>query len=418
MTYSNNFMNSVRLPSGQVYDVLILDAQANQALVALRSLGKKGLCVAAMGSYGRNIPAFSSKWCKLALRAPAKEATSEYADYLIEFIKRNKVGVIFTSSDGTVTLLQRYRRVISRYSTIAIGCEKALAIAINKTKTLEAAGKLGIDTPKSYMVAKKEDIRDALNYLSLPVVVKPTESWTENKLGTKRVAPELATTEEEAYRLFSEATEYGGETIFQEYLSGRREAVSLLYWEGRFHAEFAQWAQRTQPPLGGSSVLRESIAMPKDVGKLAKALIKAIDLEGYSQVEFRRDAKGVPYLMEINPRLTMSVVLAFDAGCDFPYLLYLLLKGKKSISKISYKSGVWERYLAGDIINMAEALQQSGKPGIPPCAKVIYDFIMTFFRPMYYDCVDFHDMLPVVSATKDSVVRNIKKLFLYHKIKS
>lgn len=404
-------MTSVKLPSGKIYDALILDAQANQALIAIRSLGKRGLRVAAMGSIDRNIPAFLSKWCKIGIVSPAKEGTKEYADYLIAFIKQNKVGVIFTSSDGTLALLQRYRTKISRYSKIAIGSEKALTIAVNKIKTLEIAKRLGISTPKSYRVKRKEDIKKALRYLSLPVVVKPAESWTENKSGTKRVAPGLATTKEEAYKLFFESTEYGGETIFQEYLPGRREAVALLYKERRFYAEFAQWAQRTQPPLGGSSVLRETIPTPKDIGEQARALIRAIDLEGYSLVEFRRDAKGVPYLMEINPRLTMSVVLAYDAGCDFPYLLYLLLKGRKHIPAASYKYGVWERYLAGDIINMVEALRLGGKPGVPHYSRVIFDFIITFFRPMHYDCVDFRDIMPVLDATRDSIARNVKKIW-------
>ena len=411
LTYSNDVMTRMKFPSGQVYDALVLDAQANQALVAIRSLGEKGLRVAAMGSHGRNIPAFLSKWCKIGLVSPAKEGTKEYADYLIEFIKRNKTGVIFSSSDGTVALLQKYRNIISRYSTIAIGSEKALATAVNKIKTLEAAKKLGINSPKSYRVKSKEDLEDAFRFLSFPIVVKPAESWTENKSGTKRVAPGLATTKEEAYKLFLESTEYGGETIFQEYLPGRREAVALLYKEKKFYAEFAQWAQRTQPPLGGSSVLRETIPMPKDIGEQARALIRAIDLEGYSLVEFRRDAKGVPYLMEINPRLTMSVVLAYDAGCDFPYLLYLLLRGRKHIPAASYKYGVWERYLAGDIINMVEALRQGGKPGVPRSSRVIYDFITTFFRPMHYDCVDFRDILPVLDATRDSIARNVKKIW-------
>src|SRR5438477_503975 len=33
------------------------------------------------------------------------------------------------------------------------------------------------------------------------------------------------------------------------------------------YARFAQWAMRTYPPLGGASVLRQSIAVPPDVGR-------------------------------------------------------------------------------------------------------------------------------------------------------
>ena len=398
------------MPHGHRYDALILDAHTNQSLVTIRSLGKKGMSVASIGNPGRKAPAFSSKWCSLALISPAHEGTTEYAEFLLSFLKKNTVGVIFSSSDGTVSLLQKYRKEISKYSKIALAKPKALATAINKEKTLTVAKKLGIKTPKSIRVANASDIKKALQHLSFPIVIKPVESWTANKKGTKRVAPELVMNKKEALRLFKELTEFGGETIFQEYLTGRREAVGVVYGNKTFFAMFAQLAKRTQPPLGGTSVLRQSIELPQDIKQHTQDLIREIDLEGYSLVEFRRNAQGVPYLMEINPRLTISVVLSYDAGLDFPYILYLWAKGAKVIPSSSYKVGVWERYMAGDLIHLVEALQQHGRPHIPSPHKVITDFIITSLRPMYYDYFDLFDIFPMWSATKDSIIRNVKKL--------
>src|SRR5207247_3459127 len=104
-----------------------------------------------------------------------------------------------------------------------------------------------------------------------------------------------------------ELTSLGGSTIYQQFLSGRREAVSFMYCNGESYARFAQWAKLTQPPLGGTSVLQQSITVPEDIGEQAERLVREIDLEGYSEVEFRRDSIGKPYLMEINPRLSASV---------------------------------------------------------------------------------------------------------------
>ena len=50
--------------------------------------------------------------------------------------------------------------------------------------------------------------------------------------------------------------------------------------------------------------------MPSDSKAAAVSLIDAIDLEGYSHVEFRRDADGRPLLMEVNARLSGSIELA------------------------------------------------------------------------------------------------------------
>ncbi|MFL5628074.1 MAG: ATP-grasp domain-containing protein, partial [Ktedonobacteraceae bacterium] len=193
-------------------------------------------------------------------------------------------------------------------------------------------------------------------------------------------------------------TSLGGSTIFQQFLSGRREAISFLYANGEMYARFAQWAKRTEPPLGGISVLRQSIAVPEDIGDQAERLVREIGLEGYSEVEFRRDSYGKPYLMEINPRLSASVELAVRAGVDFPFLLYQWANGDPIDHVKGYRVGGWMRYLEGDIMTTVKALVQRGRPGVSPPAQAIFDFLISFFKPMGYDYLDWKDPLPAYIA--------------------
>ncbi|MBV9708077.1 MAG: ATP-grasp domain-containing protein [Chloroflexi bacterium] len=132
----------------------------------------------------------------------------------------------------------------------------------------------------------------------------------------------------------------------------------MLYAHGEFYARFAQWAKRTDPPLGGQSVLRQSIAVPDDIGSQAERLVREIELEGYSEIEFRRDSAGVPYLMEINPRLSASIEIAVRSGVNFPHLLYQWANGERIDKVMSYRLGNWMRYLTGDIMTTIAALQQ------------------------------------------------------------
>jgi predicted ATP-grasp superfamily ATP-dependent carboligase len=173
----------------------------------------------------------------------------------------------------------------------------------------------------------------------------------------------------------------------------------LLYAEGRVLARFAQWAKRTEPPLGGTSVVRQSIAMPADIGAQAERLVRAMELEGYSEVEFRRDDDGTPYLMEINPRLSASVEVAVRAGVDFPWLLYRWARGEQIDEVPGYRVGVWMRYLAGDIRTTVMALVQHGRLGIPAPSQVIRDFCADFFLPAAYDYLDWQDPLPACAAS-------------------
>src|SRR5207244_13648923 len=61
---------------------------------------------------------------------------------------------------------------------------------------------------------------------------------------------------------------------------------------------YACYAQRHMRIVGGESALRESIAVPPDIGGQAESLVREIDLEGCAEVEFRRDDAGNPYRSE------------------------------------------------------------------------------------------------------------------------
>ena len=146
-------------------------------------------------------------------------------------------------------------------------------------------------------------------------------------------------------------------------------------------------------------MVHQCIAVPPDIGPQAERLVREIGLEGYCQLEFRRDAAGNPCLMEINPRLNQTIENAIYAGVDFPYLLYQWASGDQINMVNNYLVGGWMRDLGGDLMSTIQALQQRGRPGVAPPAKAILDFCASFFMPMRYAYVDWKDPLPAVIAT-------------------
>jgi len=246
-------------------------------------------------------------------------------------------------------------------------------------------------------VKEVDEVEAALHEIGLPAVVKPVESWDEqHRTSMKSV---LVTTPDEARRAVEKLTRFGGATLFQQFLSGERESLGFLYANGKVYARFAQWTKRSTPPLGGTSVVHQSIAVPADIGPQAERLVCEIGLEGYCQLEFRRDDAGNPYLMEINPRLNLTIENAVNAGVDFPYLLYQWASGEQINEVKEYRVGGWMRDLSGDMMTTIQALQQRGRPGVTPPAKAILDFCASFFMPMRYVYVDWKDPLPAVIAT-------------------
>lgn len=380
-------------------DVLVLNARARQSLAAVRSLGKHGLCVSAMETPDSfAVPAFSSRWCRQKIVCPAYAKTKEHLLYLHQLLASNHARVVIPTSDSNVTLLRQYREQLEPRAGLAIAKEPALAIAVSKEQTLEVARQLKLRVPRGIVLEKESEVQAALKEIGLPAVVKPEKSWIEDGQQGIRVACQLVATPDEARRAVEELTYFGGKVLFQQFLTGRREAVSFLYANSQMYARFAQWARRTNPPLGGVSVLRQSISIPVDVGNQAERLVREIGLEGYSEVEFRRDSAGYPYLMEINPRLSASVELAVRSGVDFPSLLYQWANGD-AIDKVEdYRAGLWMRHLGGDIDTTIASLLQRGRPGVSSPARAISEFCAAFFFPTQYDYLDWQDPFPALKA--------------------
>ena len=379
-------------------DALVLDASLRQSLVTVRSLGRRGLGVAAAETHD-HAPAFASRWCQRGFVFPAKEGTDAYQGILEHWLERTGARVLIASNDATIALLRRHRARLEPRVCVALAPEPALTIAISKERTLAVARRLGLPVPREVVVRDSGDVTAALNDIGLPAVIKPSESWLWNGRDGARLSAQLAVTPTEARHAVEAVTRFGEAALVQQLLTGRREAVSFLYADGEVYARFAQWAKRTSPPLGGNSVLRQSIAVPPDIGCHAESLVREINLEGYSEVEFRRDAAGVPYLMEINPRLSASVEVAVRAGVDFPYLLYQWASGAAIERVAGYRIGSWMRHLGGDIDTTIAALRQRGRPGVTPPVQLLLDFALSFLRPMAYDYLNWKDPLPAVKAT-------------------
>lgn len=402
------------------YDALVLDAKLRQSLVTVRSLGKRGMRVAALEIAGareksHSVPTFASRWCQRAYNAPAYEHETEpFLTYLKQLLDHSGARVLITSSDGTLAVIREHREELERRVAIALAQDAALEIAIDKEQTLELAAQLGVGVPRGVVVKGVDEAPAAIREIGLPAVVKPIESWLWGEQQGVRLICKLVTTVEEARVAVEELTQHGGSVLFQQFLSGKREAVSFLYAKGEVYARFAQWAKRMQPPLGGTSVFRQSIAVPQDIGDQAERLVRAIDLEGYSEVEFRRDSEGKPYIMEINPRLSASVEVAVRAGVDFPYLLYQWASGERIDHIASYRVGGWMRYLEGDLLTTFQTISQRGRPGVTPPLQAFSEFFADSFIPTGYDYVDWKDPLPACVAAvefSERLRQRIGKIF-------
>src|SRR5437588_3337925 len=95
------------------YDALVLDARLRQSLMTVRSLGRRGLRVAALGTFA-GVPTFSSRWCQQAFVCSADEGANAYLAYLEQLLESTDAHVLITSSDATIALIRENSKRIER----------------------------------------------------------------------------------------------------------------------------------------------------------------------------------------------------------------------------------------------------------------------------------------------------------------
>jgi predicted ATP-grasp superfamily ATP-dependent carboligase len=398
-------------------DALLLDAGMKQTLTVARSLGRAGLGVSVAecaNDEPGSPPAFWSRWAQSSTFLPDfGEDPDLYAAHVLDMVKRHPVSVIFPASDQSIASLRPWRAQIERHARLALASEPALDIAVDKSQTLRLAGELGIPAPRTIAVDCPGDLAGALSEVGYPAVVKPETSWRRER-GGQRLIPREVLNHKEAAEAIEDLGLAGVAALVQELAVGRRETICMFRADGKISAEFAHAAMRTTPMLGGAFVLRESIAMPAELRSMALSLVDAIGLDGYSEVEFRRDGRGRPLLMEINARLSGSIEHAARSGVDFPLMVWQWSSGRPVERSRGYQCGVRLRWLTGDARWLVETIRRPGRPDSVPAGRALATFVAEFARRDYYDLFDLGDPLPAVAeigrVAEKAIARMANKL--------
>jgi predicted ATP-grasp superfamily ATP-dependent carboligase len=390
-------------------DVLLLDGQYRQALACMRVYAQQGLSVGVVAceSEAHLVPSSRSRWCSMSATVPDFDRDpSAYVDAVLSLAARTGAAMVLPAHDGSIEVVRRRREEFAATCALPLASDAALDIALSKERTLALASELGIEVPESVGVFEPADAIEAVNKTGLPAVLKPLNPWVVDAHGRgTRLVSELITTAEDASRRLEAMLEAGASAaLLQPWLPGRREAVSLFRADGRIWARFAQVSHREWPVLGGATVFCESIPLAPDITEASERLVEAMDLDGCSMVEFRRDREGRPVLMEVNARMGSSVGLAVRAGVDLPSLLYAWARGDRLRSTSGYRIGERMRWLVGDMWYLNTAFARQPGPDVPTPTRAVATVLRDLaVRPSRFDRSSVTDPLPMLAELNHAV---------------
>jgi predicted ATP-grasp superfamily ATP-dependent carboligase len=220
----------------------------------------------------------------------------------------------------------------------------------------------------------------------------------------KRAVRYAASPEDLVRLIRGEIQHEGDELLLQEHVTGFGAGVFGLYDRGQPTYFFAHRRIREKPPSGGVSVLCESVPLPADALQASRALLDGLGWHGVAMVEFKVDAAGQSWLIEVNARFWGSLQLAVDCGADFPAFLYELAAGRAPSVPQAYVVGQRLRNWLGDFDNLyARVRSETWTPRFIDKLSAIGEFLWPWPQRTRYEMLRVNDPMPALSALRQYV---------------
>ena len=297
--------------------ILLLDGNCRQILPVCESLSKNGYSVFTVSpkkfSYG-SVTRWSDK--TFILDDPSKDPNSFY-NQLLQLIRKVKVDLIIPLFDYSATILSKNKEELNKYSKVAVNDYDVFLKARDKSITMEICQRHNISSPKTYFSGINYIPENIINNIIYPVVIKPI--FGESSKGFN-----VINSKDELIDIFKTTSEKYGKCLIQEYIPQddiQYKCEMYIDRDNDLITSVVFSKNRWYPIEGGSSTFNLTVQRD-DIVDTCYRLLMAIGWKGYADIDLIQDPRdNTAKVMEINPRITGSVKLAFDAGVDFAKII-------------------------------------------------------------------------------------------------
>lgn len=363
--------------------VIVADAELRTSLAVIRSLSKYGLKVISISRGRTNGYLSKYSWKKFDLSSLSDES---YIDFILTVAEFEKVKAIFAHFEKT--LFQLYERASSKKNnfTLIMPPIEKLRFASEKQNILAVATDLGIPVPETICVRANDENIYSIVEERLPCFIKAT---TEIDLPPGPGSRYLLIKSSDDIKYLSEFIKKHKLLLIQQYIKGYGCGIAGIFHEGKVIAIGGHIRLRESFDSGGVSTYCRSY-IHKDALNYAVKLMDKLKWTGIAMIEFKVSLDGVPYLMEVNPRIWGTIPLYIASGIDIPVVAYELFVNKK-VDRYSnrFKEGIEMRFLIEDL--QAVRKQYSGLEKIREYFKIF----MSMYR-VREGTFEIKDPLPFV----------------------
>jgi len=294
--------------------VLMTDENYKHSLGIMRQLGRLGVQVSVVAS-SRNSLVCSSRYCHEIILSKAATIPS-YIEAALEAVRKKKYDLLMPVSFPMTLAVARNREKFIPHVNLQVAGATEIGFAANKTEIARLAQRVGVPTPKTFVLTDMKELESVSDRMKFPVVVKPQMESRKGVVAYAHDFAELRTICSE--RLAGMKSGIWETQILQEFIPGYGCGFFATYQKGECKRVFMHRRVREYPPNGGASTCAESFHDAR-LQEYGKRMLDALDWHGVAMVEFRRDSRDGDYkLIEVNPKFWGSLDLSLAAGADFP----------------------------------------------------------------------------------------------------
>jgi predicted ATP-grasp superfamily ATP-dependent carboligase len=279
-------------------------------------------------------PARASRFCRARLwEARPWDHEDKFRELLLEWAStQDEPPVLFYEGDADLVFVSRHRAKLGSGFRFVVADEDVVESLVDKARFHEFAATLGLPVPRSIVLSARSP-RLGIDDVRFPAIVKPARSagvvWraavAEDYVKAQRVSDA-----DQVSRLRDQMADEGASLIVQELVAGDEtqiESYHVYVDAGRsIVADFTGRKIRTLPRSFGTSTALCLTDAP-DVRELGRELTRRIGLVGVAKFDFKRDADGRLWLLEVNPRFNLWHHLGALGGVNLPALVYADLTG-------------------------------------------------------------------------------------------
>ena len=240
------------------------------------------------------------------------------------------VWALFPSADESAEFVARHHKRLARSLALTTPAWEVLRWAHDKRLTHQLAQRARVDYPLTLYPHSRHELEEA--ELHFPLILKPAVKKELNALTAAKAW--RADDRDSLLRRYDDAVELVDPEVLvvQELVHGGGDGqLSYAALADSGHVLYSLTARRTRQypaDFGRASTFVETDDYPQ-LEEPSRRLIEASRFSGLIEIEYKVDAPtGRLLLLDINPRVWGWHSLCARAGVDFPWLLWLALRGE------------------------------------------------------------------------------------------